>query len=70
MSKTISVGEDLKTRPNDRYRFCATLDGDTDPERGGFGATEKAAVTMLARMSGDCYSHFTKDATFVRFGLR
>ena len=67
---TITVSEDLNASPRDQYRFCAIVIGDTDPERGGFGATERAALVMLARMSGDCASHFLKNVTIERISVR
>lgn len=68
--RNILVSEDLNARPNDRFAFCATLTDDTDPERAGFGKTERDALVMLARMSGDCASHFLKGATIERVAVR
>lgn len=45
---TITVTEDLHATPRSRVRFCATLAADTDPDRAGFGASERAALWALA----------------------
>lgn len=46
---TITVSEDLNASPRARLRFCATLVDDADPERAGFGASERAALWSLAQ---------------------
>lgn len=42
---------------NDLYRFCATVEGDKETERAGFGATEDCALADLAHQ----YGHTTTD---------
>jgi hypothetical protein len=46
---TITVSEDLNSGPRGKMRFCATLNDDTDQERGGFGASERSALWSLAQ---------------------
>lgn len=43
----VTVSEDLNVCPSDEFRFCATVEGDTNQDRGGFGSTEIAALAML-----------------------
>ena len=45
MNLTVSESESAKRR----VRFCATLDGDTDEGRAGFGSSERNALYDLAR---------------------
>ena len=64
MTRTLIVSEDLGRNSDDSLKFCATVEGDC--EQGGFGRTEREALTMLARMSGSCYSAFTRRAAIER----
>lgn len=45
----VTVSEDLNATPRAKLRFCATLEDDTNEGRGGFGATERAALWSLAK---------------------
>ena len=45
----VVVSENLSSRARDPFRFCATVDGDTNQDRGGFGASERAALWSLAQ---------------------
>jgi hypothetical protein len=67
---TITVSEDLNARLRDPSRFCATVDGDTDPERAGFGQTEAAALAYLAKQYRTTYDALVDGATIERIGVR
>lgn len=70
MERTICVSEDLGERASSPYRFCATLVGDTDPERGGFGSTERDAIGMLAQQLGVSPAALELSSTIERVGVR
>lgn len=67
---TITVSEDLNSGKRDPLRFCATLDGDTDPERGGFGASERAALWSLAQQLNVHPATFQVLASIERVSVR
>jgi hypothetical protein len=67
---TITVSEDLNARTSDPCRFCAAVDGDTDPERGGFGATELAALAMLIEAFPRTERASLHGATIARMAIR
>lgn len=46
---TITVSEDMNATPRGRTRFCATLNGDTNEDRAGFGSNERGALWSLAQ---------------------
>ncbi len=48
----ITVSEDLNATKRSPMRFVATLDGDKDTERAGFGSTERNALWELAKALG------------------
>jgi hypothetical protein len=47
----IFLTENLGTPAGDDLRFCASLEGEHDEDRAGFGPTEAAALTELARLT-------------------
>lgn len=67
---TITVSEDLNVSPRNDFRFCATVDADTDPERGGFGRTEMAALAMLIEQFPKSRRAALAGATVERMAVR
>lgn len=67
---TITVSEDLNVGPRNPMRFCATVENDTDSERGGFGASERAALWSLAQQLDIHPATIQTTATIKRIGLR
>jgi hypothetical protein len=45
----VTISENLNSGGRDPLRFCATVEGDTDPDRGGFGTSERNAIWSLAQ---------------------
>lgn len=45
----VIVSEDLNSGPRGKFRFCATVEGDTNQDRGGFGSSERSALWSLAQ---------------------
>ena len=66
----VTVSENLSSSPRDPYRFCATLEGDENPERGGFGRSERAALWSLAQQLNIHPATLTAQATVDRLGVR
>lgn len=66
----VTVSEDLNSGRRDPFRFCATLEGDTDPERGGFGMSERSALWSLAQQLGIHPATLQASATIERVGVR
>lgn len=67
---TITVSEDLGSGPRSKMRFCATLNGDADPDRGGFGSSERAALWSLAQQLGIHPATVQTTATIERVSVR
>ena len=67
---TVTVSEDLNSGNRDPFRFCAVVEGDSDPDRAGFGANEAAALTELARQFGKTAPVFLMGATVERLVVR
>ena len=67
---TITVSEDLNSGPRGKMRFCATLNDDTDQDRGGFGSSERNALWSLAQQLGIHPGTLTVQATIERVGVR
>lgn len=63
----IIVSEDLNSSPRGRMRFCATIEGD---DRGGFGASERAALWGLAKAIGIHPATIQATATIERISVR
>jgi hypothetical protein len=70
MATTITVSEDLNARERDDFRFCAAVEGDTNMERGGFGATEIAALAMLIEQFPKAARASLHGATIERMTVR
>ena len=66
----VTVSENLSARSRDPFRFCATLDGDANPDRGGFGASERAALWSLAQQLKIHPATLTLTATIAQIGVR
>lgn len=67
---TITVSEDLNVSPRNDFRFCATVEDDADPERGGFGRTEIAALAMLIEQFPKAERASLAGATIERMAVR
>jgi hypothetical protein len=67
---TITVSEDLNVSPRNPMRFCATVENDDDPERGGFGSSERAALWSLAQQLGIHPATIQVTATIERMAVR
>lgn len=67
---SITVSEDLNASKRSPMRFVATLDGDTDFERGGFGANEVAALSDLIDQFPKSERASLAGATIERVGIR
>lgn len=66
----VTVSEDLNSSPRGKMRFCATLDGDTNEDRGGFGASERSALWELARQLNIHPGTLAVRATIDRIAVR
>lgn len=51
-------------------RFCATLDGDRDLDRAGFGSSERSALWSLAKQLDIHPATLQVQATIERVGVR
>jgi hypothetical protein len=67
---TITVSENLNVSPRNPMRFCATVENDDDPERGGFGSSERAALWSLAQQLGIHPATIQVTATIERMAVR
>lgn len=67
---TITVSEDLNSPAKSEFRFCAAVDGDSNPDRGGFGMTEESAIAQLAQQFGKTPATFLASATIERMAVR
>lgn len=67
---TITVSEDLNSSPRSDFRFCATVNDDSDMERGGFGPTETAALAMLIDQFSRAERSALHGAAIERVGAR
>lgn len=67
---TIIVSEDLNSSPRGKMRFCATLDGDTNQDRGGFGTNERSALWSLAQQLNIHPATIQATATIERISVR
>lgn len=67
---TISVSEDLTSGKRSQTRFCATLDGDSNLDRAGFGSSERSALWELARQLGIHPATLAVRATIARTAVR
>jgi len=66
----ITVSEDLNASKRSPVRFCATLNDDTDTERGGFGSNERAALWSLAQQLNVHPATLQVQATIARVSVR
>lgn len=66
----ITVSEDLNSGPRGKMRFCATLNGDTNEDRGGFGSSEQAALWSLAQQLNIHPGTLQVQATIERVAFR
>lgn len=66
----VIVSENLSSGKRDPYRFCATLDGDTNQGRGGFGSSERAALWSLAKQLDIHPATIQATATIERLAVR
>jgi hypothetical protein len=66
----VTISEDLNSSPRGRTRFCATVEGDSNPERGGFGRTEQSALWSLAQQLGIHPATLQVTATIERLAVR
>lgn len=66
----VLITEDLNATPASPYRFCAGVTNDRDPDRGGFGATERAALADLATQYGMSADTLLAAASVERAGVR
>lgn len=67
---TVTVSEDLSSSPRGKMRFCATLNGNTNEDRGGFGSSERAALWSLAQQLGIHPATIQATATIERVAVR
>lgn len=66
----VTVSEDLNATKRNPMRFVATLDGDTDAERAGFGSSERNALWELAKALGVHPATIAAAADIHRVALR
>lgn len=66
----VTVSEDLNAGKRAPMRFCATLDGDANGERAGFGSSERNALWELAKALGVHPATIAATAGIERVALR
>lgn len=66
----ITVSEDLSAGKRSPMRFCATLDGDANQDRAGFGSSERNALWELARALNIHPATVAATASIERVALR
>lgn len=66
----ITVSEDLNAGKRAPMRFCATLDGDTNQDRAGFGSSERNALWELAKALNIHPGTLSLTASIERVALR
>lgn len=66
----VTVSEDLNASKRNPMRFCATVDGDADPMRAGFGSSERNALWELAKALNIHPGTLPLTASIVRVALR
>jgi hypothetical protein len=66
----ITISEDLNSTPRGKMRFCATLNGDTNEDRGGFGSSERNALWSLAQQLNIHPGTLQVTATIERIAVR
>jgi len=66
----VIVSENLSSGKRDPYRFCATVEGDTNQDRGGFGSNERAALWSLAQQLNIHPGTLAVTATIGRLAVR
>ncbi len=66
----ITVSEDMNASKRNPMRFCATLDGDANAERAGFGSSERNALWELAKALGVHPATIAATADIARVALR
>lgn len=66
----VLITEDLNATAANPYRYCAAVTDDRDPDRGGFGATERAALVDLAAQYGMSADTLLAAASVERAGVR
>jgi hypothetical protein len=67
---TIIVSEELGASLRSPVRYCATLDGDDNPDRAGFGVSEPHALASLAAQLGLHPLRMQERATIERMSVR
>ena len=66
----VTISENLNSGKRDPLRFCATVEGDTNQNRGGFGTSERAALWSLAQQLNIHPATLTVTATIERLAVR
>lgn len=66
----ITVSEDMNAGKRSPMRFCATLNGDANSERAGFGSSERNALWELAKALGVHPATIAATADIERVALR
>lgn len=66
----VVVSETMTTKKRDPLRFCATLDGDVNQDRAGFGSSEYNALHDLAILLGLHPGTLRVQATIERVAVR
>lgn len=66
----ITVSEDLNATKRSPMRFVATLDGDSNADRAGFGSSERNALWELARQLGIHPATIAATASIERVSFR
>lgn len=66
----VTVSESLSAGKRSQTRFCATLDGDANQDRAGFGSSERNAIWSLAQQLGIHPATIAATATIERIASR